>query len=250
MVRSIRAILNADIQATDGNIGRCTDFLFDDKMWTIRYLVADTRKWLPGRQVLISPSAIGVWDWRSDTLPVKLTRKEVEESPPLGTDKPVSRQYEEQLTKYHHWHAYWHGPHLWGAGATPDLEPPTQNASENAIETPGLSHLRAVMEVSGYDVQAVDGTAGTVDDFLIDQESWSIRYCVVDTGTWLPGRKVLISPLWADTVDWKRRQIHVRMDRQAIENSPVYDRERELTRDDETALFAHYDQKPYWWTVP
>jgi hypothetical protein len=178
-------------------------------MWTIRYLVADPSKWLPSRQVLISPSAIEAWVWRSDTLPVKLTRKGVKESPPLGTDMPVFRQYEEQLAKYHHWHAYWHGPHLWGAGTTPDMELPTQNASENAIETSGASHLRSVMEVSGYDVQAVDGTAGTVDDFLIDQESWSIRYCVVDTGTWLPGRKVLISPLWAGTVDWKRRQIHV-----------------------------------------
>ena len=250
MIRSLRAILDADIRATDGNIGRCADFLFDDKMWTIRYMVADTSKWLPGRKVLFSPSAIESWDWRRDILPVRLTRSSVKESPPLGTAMPVSRQYEEQLAKYHHWQPYWHGPHLWGAGTTPDLEPPTQKASENAIETPGESHLRSVAEVSGYNVQAVSGAAGTVDDFLVEQKTWSIRYLVVDTDKWLPGRKVLISPLWADVVDWKRRQIHLRMDRKAIEGSPVYDRERDLTRDDETALFAHYDEKPYWWTVP
>ena len=55
MIRSMRAMLHAELRALDGGIGRCKDFLFDDKTWTIRYMVADTRKWLPGRKVFISP---------------------------------------------------------------------------------------------------------------------------------------------------------------------------------------------------
>ena len=80
--------------AEDGEIGRCKDFLFDDEKWTIRYMVADTRKWLPGRKVLISPMSLGAVDWSSRHFQVELTRRQVEDSPPLEEDAPVSRQYE------------------------------------------------------------------------------------------------------------------------------------------------------------
>jgi hypothetical protein len=249
MIHSIQAFLKADLRATDGEIGRCEDFLFDDRFWTIRYMVADTRKWLPGRQVLISPRSLNEWDWRSDAIPVNLTREAIKESPSLDSDMPVSRQYELKLVRHYNWPPYWYGPHAWGTALTPVpvVSQPEEELGE--IEAPGERHLRSVKEVAGYDIQAVDDKVGHVEDFLLEEGTWSIRYLVVDTRNWLPGRKVLISPAWASDVDWKRSRLHVRMDRKAIESSPAYDRERPLRRDDEMALFEHYDFRPYWLDV-
>ena len=250
MIRSVQALLHADLQATDGPIGRCADFLFDDKLWTIRYMVADTRKWLPGRKVLVSPVALSDWDWRTDVLPVHLSRDGIRQSPSLASDMPVSRQYEMQLVDYYGWFPYWQGPHTWGPAMTPLASGAVRTKPMESIETQGESHLRSVKEVTGYHIQALDDQVGHVEDFLLESLTWSIRYLVVDTRNWLPGRKVLISPAWASTIDWKRSLLHLRMDRRAIENSPEFDRERPLTRDDEMALFQHYDAKPYWLEEP
>jgi hypothetical protein len=246
MIHSVEAILNANLQATDGKVGRCADFLFDDKFWTLRYMVADTHKWLPGRQVLISPSALQDWDWRADIIPVNLSRDGIRQSPPLSSHMPVSRQYETQLVEYYNWYPYWEGPHAWGPAMTPFTTAAVRTEPIQAIEAGGQSHLRSVKEVTGYHIQALDDTIGHVEDFLLEGRTWAIRYLVVDTRNWLPGRKVLIPPAWASTIDWKRSLLNVRVDRGAVENSPVYDKERPLTREDEMALFAHYDAKPYW----
>ena len=250
MLRSVRAILHADLEATDGHIGRCADFLFDDAYWAIRYLVADTRKWLPGRKVLISPGVLNDWDWRSDALPVRLSRDGIRQSPSLESNLPVSRQYEKELNAYYGWAAYWNETYT-GVAAAPLLADAAAREAKKleAIESAGESHLRSIKEVTGYHVQARDDVVGHVEDFLLENLTWAIRYLIVDTGNWIPGRKVLLSPAWAGTVDWQRRRLHVRMDRRAIENSPVYDRERPLTREDEETLFKHYDVRPYWLDV-
>jgi len=250
MIRSVQALLHADLQATDGPIGRCADFLFDDKLWTIRYMVADTSKWLPGRKVLVSPITLSDWDWRTDVLPVHLSRDGIRQSPSLASDMPVSRQYEMQLVDYYGWFPYWQGPHTWGPAMTPLASGAVRTKPMESIENQGESHLRSVKEVTGYHIQALDDQVGHVEDFLLESLTWSIRYLVVDTRNWLPGRKVLIPPAWASTIDWKRSLLHLRMDRRAIENSPEFDRERPLTRDDEMALFQHYDAKPYWLEEP
>ena len=57
MLRRMRDLKGLAIGARDGDIGAANDFIFDDKAWTIRYLIADTSRWLPGRKVLISPSS-------------------------------------------------------------------------------------------------------------------------------------------------------------------------------------------------
>src|SRR5512135_669019 len=82
------------IVATDGDIGKVDDFYFDEESWTIRYLVADTGDWLLRRKVLLSPVAFGKADFASGRFKVTLTKKQIENSPSIDTDKPVSRQHE------------------------------------------------------------------------------------------------------------------------------------------------------------
>ena len=58
MLRKMKDLKGFSIGARDGDIGEANDFIFDDKNWTVRYLVADTNRWLPGRKVLISPIVV------------------------------------------------------------------------------------------------------------------------------------------------------------------------------------------------
>ena len=118
MLRSMNELYGYTIRATDDTIGSVHDFFFDDRESTVRYLVVDTGNWLPGRKVLIAPDALSKPDWASMMLPVNLTKEQVKNSPDIDTEKPVSRQQEEDLRGYYDWPLYWgrvHGPggHGW-----------------------------------------------------------------------------------------------------------------------------------------
>jgi hypothetical protein len=100
--------------------------------------------------------------------------------------------------------------------------------------------------VSGHHIQASDGYVGHVEDFIIDDETWAIRYLIIDTQNWWPGRKVLISPQWVERVSWADSTVYVDLSCENIKHSPEYTDEFLLTRDYETALHRHYDRKEYW----
>jgi len=242
VLRNISKLMGYALASDDGEIGRCHDFLFDDRYWTVRYMVADTGKWLPGRKVLVSPIALGEPNWEAERFPVKLTRKKIEESPPLEKDAPVSRQYEIKWFNYYGWPYYWVGAGLWGIDPYPHtLYGKTgDKAREKGIE-PEKSHLRSVKEVTGYHIEASDGEIGHVEDFLVDEQAWSFRYLVVDTGNWLPGRKVLVKPSWVNSVDWIDRRVKIDLTSEGIKNSPEYDPAVPLTSDYESRLEAHYN---------
>ena len=213
MLRAINEIRHYVIKAKDGEIGRCQDFLFDDRHWTIRYMVADTRKWLPGRRVLVSPISLQSPDWQGKRFPVELTREQVKASPPLETDEPVSRQYEGRYFDYHNWPYYWIGPYVWGTYPEPRklyVKRRLRRGRESELQHHD-SHLRSIKEVGGYHIQAAGGEIGHVDDFLADDQTWTIRYLVVDTGNWLLGRKVLIASDWLDHVSWPDQNVYVNL---------------------------------------
>ena len=184
------------IAATDGDIGSVNDLYFDDLSWTIRYLVVDTGTWLPGRQVLISPLSVRRVD---DKILVDLTRNQVQNSPPVEADKPVNRQQEEAIARYYDQRYYWEGPYRWGLLAYPGMPPvPTAPIPADAMgeamaarerETPsGDPTLRSSRDVTGYYIAALDGEIGHVDDFLVEDRAWAIRYLLVATRNWWPGK--------------------------------------------------------------
>lgn len=254
MLWNVNDVVGYGIAATDGRIGTVSDFLFDDQTSTIRYIVVDTGEWLPGRKVLLVPDAIGEADPASKTFPVALTRKQVEESPDVSTDQPVSRREEQRLHSHYGWEPYWPGPAMgmvapyWGAagygyGAMPP--PETESAAARAVEAQGDPHLRSASEVIGYYIEASDGDIGHVEDLLVEDASWTIRYIVVDTRNWLPGKKVVVSPQWLRWVDWGAQKIGLDLPRERIENSPEYDPRTTLDRRYEEALHRHYERPMY-----
>ena len=242
MLRSTNSLIGYRILATDGVLGKVKDLYFDDRTWTARYLVADTGGWLEDRLVLISPVDVGTPDWSKDLLPVSLSKKQVEESPPAAEDQPVSRRYEQELSAHFGWPFYW--------VATPGGIP-GQAAVESAAEQPeepseGDSNLRSAREVTGYHIQATDGEIGHVEDMIIDTDPWIIRYLVIDTKNWLPGRKVLVARNWLNSVSWEEHKVHVDLNRNEIKGSPEYDPAKPVNRDYETRLYDYYGRPSYW----
>jgi hypothetical protein len=237
------------IQAIDGDIGNVHEFYFDDLTWIIRYLVVDTGNWLPGRKVLLWPGVLGQPDWEAQALPVRLSKQQVEDSPHISADEPVSRQMETDLFNYFGWTPYWRStvPGL-GLRSAAVAEAMARTVEEKDEEEGGRNnpHLRSTREVIDYYIQARDGEIGHVDDLIVDDESWDIRYLVVDTRNWLPGRKVLVSPAWAEDVNWGTRKVQLDLSRETIENSPEYDPSMPVNRGYEVRLYDYYGRPTYW----
>jgi len=228
MKRSTKQIYGGKLGATDGEIGHVLDFYFDDEDWVIRYVVADTGTWLPGRQVLLSPYSLGSLDSVGRLLKVNLTRKRIAGSPSTDSHKPVSRQYEEEYYRYYGWPYYWQGNAIWGMSGFPILDLPPERPPEDAgriaeAKAPaGDAHLRSTKAVTGYRVEASDGTFGHVADFVMDDKSWAIGELVVRTGHRISGREVTIPTSRVDRISWDESTVYTDMTREMIEGSPVH----------------------------
>jgi uncharacterized protein YrrD len=233
------------LDSLDGEIGKVKEFYFDDHYWAIRYLIADTGNWLTGRQVLISPYALVTVRKEEQHIAIDLTQKQIEDSPSLSTDKPVSRQFEETYYGYYGWPMYWGGSYMWGTYPyiMRDREKWSKSGQGKKVWD---SHLRSSHEVSGYHIQAADGEIGHVEDFIIDDETWAIRYLIIDTRNWWPGKKILISPQWIERVSWSESKVFVNLSTETIKLSPEYTEESLITRDYETRLHQHYNRPGYW----
>jgi len=247
MLRRMKDLKGFAIQAKDGDIGQAGDFVFDDKNWTVRYIVIDTNPWLPGGKVLISPIVTGQVDGRCKKLPVLLTREQVKNSPDIRMDDELSAQDEIKYYNHYGWPYYWAGAGKWGSVTVPqDLLHKQLDEKMALTQRVNESHLRSMKQVSDYTIEATDGAVGHVDDFIIDDEPWVIRYMVIDTGNWWPGKKVIVAPAWIAHVDWKNSRVYTNLSREAIKSSPEFDSDN-LDRTYEAELYKHYGQQNYWW---
>jgi uncharacterized protein YrrD len=245
MLLKAKTLQSYTLDSLDGEIGKVKEFYFDDHHWTIRYLVVDTGNWLTGRQVLISPYALATAFKEEKDITVALTKKQIEDSPSLETHKPVSQQFEEIYYGYYGWPMYSSGPFMWGAAPYIVRDPELWKKSSQ----PGKGwdpHLRSTHEVTGYHIQATDGEIGHIEDFVIDAETWAIRYLIIGTRNWWPGNKVLVAPQWIDRVSWPEAKVFINLSRQSIMDSPEYTETSLLTRDYETGLYQHYHRPGYW----
>lgn len=244
MLINAKSLKGYKLSGLDGEVGKVKEFYFDDQHWAIRYLIADTGNWLNNRKTLISPYSMVAVNKESENIDIDLTIKQIENSPSLDTDKPVSRQMETSFTGYYGLPTYWIGTSIWGyySNIVRDRElwanvPKDQKSWD--------STLRSTNEVTGYHVQASDGGIGHVADFIIDDEIWAIRYLVIATTNWWPGKKVLVSPKWIENVSWEDSKIFINLSRDTIKLSPEY-KENFLNREYEIDLHQHYARHGYW----
>lgn len=289
MLVKSKTIQDYKLHGIDGEVGNIKEFYFDDRHWTVRYLVANTGNWLNSRQVLISPYFLKNVDHGSEVINVDLTKNQIENSPSIDRNVPVTRDYEVSYHGYYGTPLYWDGPSMWGAnpyllrnrdewinkrsenivpdkGVTPgdpDNEMSGSVAGENTRLTNSGnevnpdkgntwdSSLRSTDDVNDYKIHASDeDKIGHVDDFIIDDETWAIRYLIINTGNIFTGKKVLISPQWIDHISWDDSRVYINLTKETIKQSPEYSEESGLTRDYETSLFGYYKKTPYWSAEP
>jgi hypothetical protein len=258
MLISMKNFLGYTVQAKDGEIGEVNDFFFEDDEWATRYMIVETGPWIFGKQVLISVLALGVPDPGEKIFPVELTRQQVKDSPDIDVQKPVTRRQEIRLHNHYGWLTYWGG--IPGNPGSMVLGPPPSSAMEATIEEPGEElagepeleredygdpDLQSFRDVSGYAIETRDGKIGHLDDFLVD-ETWVIRYMIVDTSDWLPGKKVLVPPTWVERINTEDAEFEVDLARETIQNSPEYNPDAPVEREYERTLYEHYGRPKYW----
>jgi hypothetical protein len=222
MLRSLKEVKGYVLRAKDGDIGRCKDFLIDDSTWTVRYMVADTSRWLLGRRVLVSPIALDEPEWLEKRFPIHLTKDEVQNAPELDEKAPVTRQYEIWYHQHYGWPYYWSGGGLWASA----IDPRTLSDAKSDLGEEGPDfdrpHLHSADEILGYNIRATDGEIGHVDDFILDDETWAVRYAVAATRNWLPGKHVLIPMARLKQVVWSDSVLEVELTRENVKDSPEY----------------------------
>ena len=276
MLRNTNDLQGYAIEATDGPIGHVKDFYFDDEAWVVRFLVVDTGTWLSSREVLVSPMAIGQPHWGNKVLPATMTMEQVKNSPDVDTNKPVSRQHEIEQMNYYGYPYYWGGTSLWGGEMGPNMIMPGYEGQATALSSPSSPsspssrssartademalqqaqalarvgddpHLRSCKAVMGHHIHATDGDIGHVQGLLVDEETWAIRYLVIDTSNWWLGHKVLIVPQWVQDISWAESKVSVSLTRQAIQDAPEYDAAAPFGRKNEDDYFKHYGRANYW----
>jgi len=228
MLHLAHKIHGTTIRSRDGEIGTLDDFLFEQSRWAVRYLVVNTGSWLEGRKVLISPMAVeGPWDRSGISLSVR--KAQVEESPDLQPTT-LARDSESVLLQHYGQPFYWEGANIWGMFDTPTAllgarrEPLPRNGSNSAAATRvAAERLRSTEELKGFHIQASDGEIGHVDDLFIGEESWRVRYLLVDTSNWIGGKSVLVATDVVETIDREAGKLRVSDSREDIRHSPTYD---------------------------
>ena len=255
MLRKVTDLFGYKIRATDDDIGHVHDFYFDTEDWAMRYLVVDVGSWLFGRRILIAPDALDVPDWNEQVLPVRLTKQQVKESPAVDLAQPVTRAYETSLFGHYGWAPYWGGAATYagGMGIEPSYVDTGNRAAYGNVPDEVAqalqnqdSYVQSLREMTNYSIEATDGTLGHVADFFVDDEDWQIRYLLIDTGNWWPGKKVLVAPTWVNTVSWDDARIYVELTQEKIKHSPEYDPDVAISRTYERDLHRYYGYPEYW----
>lgn len=220
MLQNTKDLYGHKLAALDGEIGHVKDFYFDDKIWVIRYLVADTGSWLTGRLVLLSPHAFGNWDQFEQTLHLELPIKKIESCPSIESHKPVSRQNEVDYHRYYGWPAYWNGGAIWGLGGSPlVLAPSKEDLKANQNHHHEDKHLQSSQAITGYQIQAGDEMLGHVSGFLVDDRNWTIHKLVVKSGHWYSGQEILVSPNKVERISCTESKVYVNLTKSDIQGA-------------------------------
>jgi uncharacterized protein YrrD len=224
MLHLAHKIMGATVKGTDGEIGALEDFYFEEDRWTVRYLLVDTGKWFSGKRVLISPMSVRN-GWGRTGIRLGLTKDQVWNSPEFKDGEPLSHTGESHVLAYYGYPDYWGAASIWGNFDNPAAlieAAPREKAASEGID-PEARHLRSIKKSTGYHLHARNGEIGHVDDFLIGEESWRIRYLLVDTSNWIGGRSVIVSPETVERIDKEDSLLYVAVERDTIKHAPEID---------------------------
>ena len=199
MFISLTTLMKTPLVTTDGKQHHIYSFLFDDRSWTIRFLVADAGSWFTRRQVVIRTDATDEPDWTKKVVAANLTHEELARCADVNSVKPVSLQQQLALKKYFGWpesEPVWYVP-----GA---LVPAQREFPGQANDDP---HLRNTMDLLGYEVWSTDRRVGILSDFIMEPNSWHIKYLSVKIGDWVYHQERFVSTLTVQSISWGMHRV-------------------------------------------
>lgn len=242
MRRSLKELIGYSVNAKNGEEGKITDFLFDDKSWMIRYADVDLGNFFAERRVLIPRMFLGEPERDSKHFPIDLTVESIKASPDLSFDMPVSRKYEQELMKHYDVPPYWmlNEPAYLSSGNV--LYPGTIfKAPRKVIKEENIdSDLRSLEEIMGYGIGATDETFGRVIDFIIDDSDWQILYLVADTKNILPWSKKVMLPIeLVEQISFVKQEAEVDLTKDMIKNAPEFDPSEAVNAEYEKVMYDY-----------
>jgi len=243
MKRTIKEIKGFIISAKDGTKGTVKDFLFDEESWTIRYMVADLGKFLPGKKVLIPRVFLETTDWSKGEFEVALTKDQIKKCPELSEHIPISREYEAKLYDHYGIDYYWPVAYSAPLGVSAAVNPPSSFIPniDTIKEDDVNSNLRSFNEVKGYQLECLDKKKGHFKNFIIDEETWQIAYMIVDIGHWYTrSKKVMVSAEWMHKINYVEKTIYVDLTSETLENAPEFDPSQPVNVKYEQQLFDYF----------
>jgi hypothetical protein len=242
MLLKVKDLMGYTIKATDGDLGKVKDFYIDDRNWSVRFILIDTGEWLPERRVILSPFAIGKPDTTARVMTEEVSREQVKNSPGIKEYGRITREEEIRLCDYFGWPIYCEDTATGGSEPYTDMEREGPAADEHDIGT----HLIGARHLHGFRVEGPDGEIGFVEDMILDDDNWTIRYLAADTRKWFPGRKVLIATEWIERINAAEEKIHADISKKLVHDSPEYDHSKPVTREYEDKYYDYFNRPKYW----
>jgi hypothetical protein len=247
MLVSLRDKIGMAIHAKDGEIGKVVDFYLDDREWIIRYMIGKTGFWLLGRHVMIPSAMIEQKDWGNKSFNVSLSRRQIEESPLLDIDKMLARNTDRQSAqpidgKAVFGYAGYSGTDPFTKySAVPFIITETTKRSIVADEESEGCSLQSAASLFGYEISTNDGILGYVEDFILHEQDWSIRFMIIDTRKGPGSKKILIAPEWIDWISWRQKKVSVSLDKEKIGACPDFDMGLPLSDEVEKSLIDYFE---------
>ncbi|PSL50806.1 PRC-barrel domain protein [Salsuginibacillus halophilus] len=252
MLFEAKKLRNFGVITSDGELGKIDDVYMDEDQWVIRYLVVNRKPLLPGGKVLVSPIAVERMDINGQTIHLNVTKEELEEAPGKEEAEPITRKKELELHHHFGYGYYWPAQGMWGSFPyphqlrveAPHHQRPQELPNEEEIKVRSLKEMTG--DWSGYDVEGSDGDIGTIDDVIVEDDTWNIRYISVDTGRLFSTGHAVLSSSWILHTEDEEKKVRVKMARHEVQAAPEYVPGQPLDREFEERLFDHYDQEKYW----
>ncbi len=228
--------------ASDGEIGNMGTVICARGDWAIQYIVVNTGLWLEQRPILLSRAALDHLDFHKKQIILNLTSEQVQNSPDIDPEEPITPQEQEQLHQYYGWPTYW-GTEDEDIGELSQVtEEPSESVTDEQESEPEnfeSAQLQSVNEIiSFFNLETNDEEMGRLRDVIIDGQAWEILYLVCELFS-PSGRQVLIPTEYVDRVDWGDNLIYVDFDGQTIRKSPEFEPTEGVT-DELTSLVENY----------
>ena len=222
------------LSTADGAVGRVHDLQVDDRRWTVTDVVVGLGHWLTDRSVILSPAAVVKLDEPRRSLRVSLTADELARAPGLATHPSVAEQH------YVPPYQYLGIPLMVGQLEAEDAGFPVALLERKPDFARTDWHLRSLRALAHYRIEAEGGTAGWVEDWLVEPRDWTVAYVVVRVAFGSTRRHVLLPVEWLGPISWTARVVYVGLAKDVITHAPDYRPGWLPDRDYEARLAAWY----------